>query len=160
MNDPAIASHELPVWRERANYILQADLGDHGMPGRFEQLWARNLGAGRFELCCLPFFTYGYALGDIAVLKAGSGRFRELLGQVLTGSGRGLVRIALTGAPEEHENIHAAVAASGRLHEWRGGGLVAIDIDGTIPEVIREAVEPLTATQRAYLEWGSTRSSG
>jgi hypothetical protein len=160
VNDPEITSHENPAWRDRANYILQADLTDHGMPGLFEQLWARDLGGGRFELCCLPFFTYRYALGDVAVLQHGSDRFPEVLGPVVTGSGRGLLRIALSGRTERREDLHAAVAASGRPHEWRGGGLVAIDIEGAVPDVIWQAIEGLRAREHAEWEWGSTRPTG
>lgn len=32
---------------------------------RSEQLFARQLGPHRFELCCIPFFTYVLSLGDI-----------------------------------------------------------------------------------------------
>jgi hypothetical protein len=151
--DPDVSTHEHPAWRDRADYILQADLTDHGMPGKFEQLWARNLGDGRFELCCLPFFVYGYALGDVAKLQPGSDRFAEVLGSVVTRSGRSLLRVALTGGAERHDDLHAAVAVSGRPHEWRGGGLVAIDIEGAIPDVIKQAIERLAANKRAEWEW-------
>jgi hypothetical protein len=40
MQNENIATHQLPAWGDKANYILQADLSTYGMSGRFEQLWA------------------------------------------------------------------------------------------------------------------------
>jgi hypothetical protein len=28
-------------------------------------LWARQVGDRRFEICCIPFFLYDVALGDV-----------------------------------------------------------------------------------------------
>jgi len=153
--DPGdIAIHDSPVWRDRANYILQADLGAHGLPGRFEQLWSRDLGEGRFEICCLPFFTYGYALGDVVRLEPSTGPFETVLGPIVTRSERALLRVAFRGQADQHEDLHASLAASDRPHEWRGGGLVAIDIDGSVPDVIWQTVEPLRAAGAVEWEWG------
>lgn len=56
------AVHPDPVWRDRSNFVIGARLPE---PGRTEQLWARQLGDRRFELCCIPFFLYDLALGDV-----------------------------------------------------------------------------------------------
>ena len=40
---PEIATHGAPVWKERGNFLIFADLSLAGMPGRWEQLWARQL---------------------------------------------------------------------------------------------------------------------
>jgi hypothetical protein len=149
-----IATHALPVWRDRANYILQADLAQHGLPGRFEQLWARDVGEGQFELCCLPFLTYGFALGDIVSLVPNVGRFEAILGSLVTRSSHDLLRIASTGQVDRHSELHASLAASGRPHEWRGAGLVAIDIEGVIPDVIWQILEPLARAGDLVWEWG------
>jgi len=58
MEPEAAVQHETPVWRERANFIIGAALD---APGKWEQLWARQVGPNRFELCCIPFMTYGLA---------------------------------------------------------------------------------------------------
>lgn len=47
-----IATHDAPAWQERANFIIFADLSSAGMPGRWEQLWARQLGEARDTLRC------------------------------------------------------------------------------------------------------------
>jgi hypothetical protein len=56
--------HLSPVWRERADFIIRADIEEKDSPRRFEQLWARQVGERRFEVCCIPFFVYDLALGD------------------------------------------------------------------------------------------------
>lgn len=86
-----IVIHENPVWRDRANCILQADLTGHGLPGRFEQVWARDLRNGTYELCCLPFFTYGFALGDVVRLEPSKGPFAHVLGPLVSRSERDLL---------------------------------------------------------------------
>lgn len=66
-----------PVWRDRTNYIVKLDLTEHGMPGDFEQCWTRTEDQRLFELCCIPFFTYGQSLGDILKVELGTGRTRS-----------------------------------------------------------------------------------
>ena len=155
--DKDIAVHDNPVWRDRANYILQADLSGHGLPGRFEQLWAQDLGDGTFQLCCLPFFTYGYALGDVVRVEPSEGRFRSVLGPLVSRSEWNLLRVAFRDRrvkDARHEELHAALAASGQPHEWRRGGLVSIGFEGPIPEDIREPVNRLAADGLVQWEWG------
>jgi Domain of unknown function (DUF4265) len=148
-----IAKHDHPVWRERADYILQADLADHGMAGRYEQLWARRVGADHFELCCLPFFTYGYALGDTVGLRVATGPFDRVLGSVVRPSNRALLRVAFL-TSDRHEDLHASLAASDRPHEWRSGGLVAVDIEGHVPEPLWRTIEALASDGHVEWEWG------
>ncbi len=151
--DNEIATHELPVWRDRANSILQADLADHGFPGRYEQLWARDLGEGMYELCCLPFFTYGYALGDVVRLRRAAGRFDSVLGPVVQSSDRLVLRVAFV-EPNRHEELHGALAASDRPHEWRSPGFVAIDIEGQVPEPLWGIIDGLAIAGLVHWEWG------
>jgi hypothetical protein len=35
-----------------------------------EQLWARQVGDRHFELCCIPYFVYDLALGDVVEIDA------------------------------------------------------------------------------------------
>ncbi len=55
-----VFTHTKPVWRSQSNFIIVANLDD----GQ-EQLWARQISATRFSICCIPFFVYNLALGDI-----------------------------------------------------------------------------------------------
>jgi hypothetical protein len=56
-----VAVHLAPVWRERANCLIFANIAEGGLPKRWEQLWARRVGDARFVLCCIPFFAYDRA---------------------------------------------------------------------------------------------------
>ena len=51
------AVHAAPVWREKANFIIRALLPERD---RSEQLWARQIGDQRFEVCRIPFFMSGH----------------------------------------------------------------------------------------------------
>lgn len=60
--------HLNPIWRNKADFIIRAQilpLESSLKPSDWEQLWSRKVSAYTFELCCIPFFIYGYALGDI-----------------------------------------------------------------------------------------------
>lgn len=125
-----VAQHNEPVWGQRADGLLLADLTDHGLPGKWEQLWVRARGIGDFEICCLPFFLYGLALGD--VVTAALDRDGNL---VLTGraksSGRHLLRVAVSSAEHRqviHEAIHRALTGLKLMHEWHRDGYAAIDL--------------------------------
>jgi hypothetical protein len=154
--DPnTVVTHDDPAGRARSNYIAMADLGDHGVPGRYEQLWMRDLGEGRFELCCLPFFTYGYSLGDVIGSKTSSAG--EVLGRVLQPSGHGLLRLSLHAHGPDHELVHAAIERSERPSEWRGDGYVSVDIDDTIPAVIGEVIDRLAPGGDFHWELAGSR---
>ena len=58
------AIHENPVWREKGNFFIAADIGDEAGKREWEQLWSRQIDDSRFEICCIPFFAYNLALGD------------------------------------------------------------------------------------------------
>lgn len=66
--------HREPVWRDRANFVVNAPLPEEG---RYEQLWSRQLSDDCFEVCCIPFFLYDVALGDVVQTKPQAGRKYE-----------------------------------------------------------------------------------
>lgn len=57
-------THQFPVRRDEANFILMFKLDIH-LESDYEQLWMRKLDNGLFEICCIPFFADGLALYDI-----------------------------------------------------------------------------------------------
>lgn len=57
--------------------------------GAHEQLWTRTDDQTTFEICCLPYFTYGLALGDEIAWSA-----IDRLALVSRRSGRRLIRCA------------------------------------------------------------------
>src|ERR1044072_2216153 len=83
-------THAAPVWRDRGDFLIQAELIGEGSVVAIEQLWARQLKEERFEICCIPCFAYDLALGDEVetvdwvvqrvVKKSGHYTFRVLLG--------------------------------------------------------------------------------
>jgi hypothetical protein len=62
-----IISHDFPVWRSKANFIIRLLLKDPDIAqlANSEQIWARQIEKDVFEVCCIPFFAYGLALGDL-----------------------------------------------------------------------------------------------
>lgn len=62
--------HLNPLWREKADFIIAASVQPLNMLSDEkvrEQLWARKISHTKFELCCIPFYAYGLALGDEVV---------------------------------------------------------------------------------------------
>ncbi len=121
-----IASHANPAWIAKSDYLIHADLADHGMPNRAEQLWARKLGDRLFEICCIPFFTYGIALGD-TVETSVDDRVTGVAGK----SGRTTARIAIVDesrTDEIHIALHSILEDLHLVHEWFNAVYVAIDL--------------------------------
>ncbi|WP_418275719.1 DUF4265 domain-containing protein [Isoptericola jiangsuensis] len=76
--------HDEPAWRERANFIVNAALPEQE---RYEQLWCRQVSDDTFEVCCIPFFLYDVALGDL-VQTAPQAEREYVVAGVLRRSGR------------------------------------------------------------------------
>jgi uncharacterized protein DUF4265 len=103
-----VATHAEPARRDEANFIVRLDLTEHGMAGQYEQMWTRTEDQHSFELCCIPFFTYGQSIGDVLEVKAETGQHR-----VLAKSGHRTIRFCFTGdrqAHEQHQVLHGALA--------------------------------------------------
>lgn len=65
MEPDFIATHPHPSWKNEADHIFRCTL--KGADGRleWEQMWGKRNEDGSIVLCCIPFFAYGLALGDI-----------------------------------------------------------------------------------------------
>ena len=144
------AAHSAPVWRSKANFLIHVDLSQAGMAGRWEQLWALRLGGNKFEICCLPFFTYGIALGDTVETQVYSEN-GHIVSKVIRKSGHQLLRVALSkrdDLDELHEIIHSKLVETGHLHEWHASGYLSVDI------AYPSQAEALTVVLRPYAEAG------
>lgn len=119
--------HTEPVWRERSNFIINAELEEGDLPRRFEQLWVRKLGEDRFEICCIPFFLFDVALGDV-VKTAPKGDRKYLLDRVVEPSGRYVFRVWFGESfhPSDYK-VAEQLAALGALLEWSSVTLLAVD---------------------------------
>ena len=136
MNDADIATHEEPAWMAQANFIIVADLGDHGMQGRLEQLWAKQVSDVEFVICCIPFFTYGIALGDRVVTSRREER-RYIIDEVRDRIGRRVARLWMKDVEEGHRaEVKSFIIEQHLLSEWYSGNLLALDIPED-PEVAR-----------------------
>lgn len=60
-------THDFAVWRNKADFVLAVKLTNENVPKpwKWEQIWAREVESNVFEVCCIPFFAYGLALGDL-----------------------------------------------------------------------------------------------
>lgn len=118
--------HQDPVWRERANFIINAELAEVDRPKRFEQLWARQLTDGRFEVCCIPFFIFDLALGDVVATSPRDGR-KYVVDKVIKPSGRYVFRVWFGQSFQPRAEIADELKALGSLIEWSSRNLLAID---------------------------------
>ncbi|MEK6719842.1 MAG: DUF4265 domain-containing protein [Chloroflexota bacterium] len=140
-----MATHREPVWRDASDFLILVDLQAHDLPGHWEQLWVRRLQDETFQLCCIPFYTYGLSLGDIVEATSDDGG-AVVLRRLVRASGHRTVRAALRrNAPEPvHSALHEIVSDLGVPHEWKAGGFVAIDAaDRRVVDLVRERLSPL-----------------
>lgn len=145
-----VAAHSAPVWRSKADFLIHADLSEAGMAGRWEQLWASRVGGNRFEVCCLPFFTYGMALGDTVETQLRP-EDQHIVSKVVQKSGRQLLRAALSKQEDLdtlHEAIHRKLVEMGCLHEWHASGYLSVDISS------QSQADELVAFLKPYAEAG------
>jgi hypothetical protein len=118
--------HQDPVWRERSNFIINAELPEKDRPRRFEQLFARRVGDDRFEVCCIPFALYDVALGDI-VATAPKGDRKYVLKEVAEPSGRYVFRVWFGESFHPRDEVAQELKALGSLTEWSSRNLLAVD---------------------------------
>jgi hypothetical protein len=110
-----------PVWRNSANFIIAAALpGD--LAAGTEQLWARHLDGNRYQVCCIPFFIYDVALGDLVETDS-----EHLVKRVLEKSGRLVFRVWFSPTQQSSADIVESLQHLGSLLEWSSRGLLAVD---------------------------------
>ncbi|MFK3835756.1 DUF4265 domain-containing protein [Microbacterium sp. NPDC087868] len=118
------AVHASPIWRERANFILQARLEE---PWRYEQLWTRRISETEVEVCCIPFFLYDVALGDRVSTRA-EGPWNHIFDRVVEDAGHYGFRVFFPAGTHRHEGtLIAEVRDLGALVEISSKSLLAID---------------------------------
>lgn len=141
------AIHSDPVWRDRANFIIGAPLPEER---RAEQLWAQQVGDQQFEICCIPFFLYDVALGDVVETDAGFDLVR-----VVRPSGRYVFRVWFGESFQRREHIADQLGALGALLEWSSANLLAVDAaDEPRAEMIAEFLAEEQHAGRLMFETG------
>jgi hypothetical protein len=118
--------HQEPVWRERSDFTINAELSEKDRPRRFEQLFVKHLGGDRFEVCCILFFLYDVALGDVVVTSAEDDR-RYVLERIVEPSGRFVFRAWFGESFHPRDEIAAELKRLGSLIEWSSRNLLAVD---------------------------------
>jgi len=117
------AVHRDPIWRDRSSFIIatEIDSGDTGIST--EQLWARKVDDRHFELCCIPFFAYDLALGDLVEVDAG-----YVVRRVTTPSGRYVFRVHFDRVNFDlRDGVVLALTERGALVEWSSPSMFAVD---------------------------------
>lgn len=124
------------------------------MPGSAEQMWARTTGDGMYEICCIPFFTYGIALGHVVTWNNDSG-----VASVVRPGGHKVIRAVFADrnvADAEHGRLHRALVIADCPVEFNGSGYCAIDAEGDESvRAARAALEPFQEAHGVSWEWGT-----
>lgn len=123
-----VVVHPEPLWRDRSNFIVFADIHHPRMPRQWEQLWTRKLDEERYEICCVPFFVYDIALGDQVMVGPQGGK-RYVVQKVVLRSGRFAFRLWFDQSPKKlsrDEMVHRLTDLGGQLEPY-SDRLLALD---------------------------------
>jgi hypothetical protein len=156
-NPSQIVVHEAPVWRDRADVVLRVPVPDAPDGKEWsEQLWARRVGDSRFEVCCIPVATYGYALGDV-VEAPEEGPAAYTVSGVAEAAGHAVLRVWLAESSHETwDELQRLISAHGLLWEFRRPALVAVDLADPVDRGLVEAeLHELEVAGRLRYEIGS-----
>ncbi|WP_028805763.1 DUF4265 domain-containing protein [Streptomyces sp. 142MFCol3.1] len=150
--------HEDPVGRAESNYIAQADLGPFGLDGQIEQLWLQPEEDGTYTVTCIPFMTYGLALGDRVRLSPAA-----RVVEVAQTSGHRVLRTLLRPSADAGRLgrsinlIKNSIKESGLLSEWHGERFVAIDVPpGIAMSTLFALLQREVDEAGAFWEWADT----
>lgn len=129
-----IATHKHPAWITKADCIIRISLDDHEMLGRSEQLWAREISEHVFELCCIPFFPYGFALGDYVEVDE-----EYWIQRIVEKKGHRTLRIAVADdnpqSDENHRVLHSWVENTKHDYEFHTSAYLAVDLPPDCKEI-------------------------
>lgn len=150
------STHRDPVWRDRADFIVQAPLQE---AHRFEQLWCRRVSEDTFEVCCIPFFLYDVALGDVIRTEPHADR-RYVMSGVVASSGRYVFRARFEGSQlGNRDEVLDRLTDLGAWTEWSSHSMVAVDArDAAHGQVIADYLWEQEQLGRLVYETGRTRT--
>jgi hypothetical protein len=148
------ARHANPAWRERADFIIAMNIAETSGRSEWEQLWARKISDRRFEVCCIPFFAYDLALGDIVETDTS-----YLVTGVVEGSGHSTFRVWLQNASEAtRREVEAYLAKQGHRHEFYSEHLISIDSeDDESAQALADFLQSMESSGRLTYETGRSR---
>jgi hypothetical protein len=121
--------HTDPAWRARANFIVNAPLPKSDSGKEYEQLWLRKTDGILYEVCCIPFFLYDLALGDLVEVEILEGDQYQL-GRVAVPSGRYVLRVWFGDAGiATRDEVMRDISDMPVILEWYSSNLLAIDLE-------------------------------
>ncbi|MFJ9639910.1 DUF4265 domain-containing protein [Streptomyces sp. NPDC101178] len=138
--------------------MAMVDLAPFDLVGMREQLWLRkNEEDSGYEVCCIPFYAYGLALGDV-VAKSGTG----IVYGVVSKSGRRVLRVFFADPrppADSRPELRGAVHFVGLLSEWNGDRHVAIDVpDISLMQSVFDSVQKEIKNGTAFWEWSDAKA--
>jgi hypothetical protein len=117
-----IIQHLNPIWAEKANFVIMANLDDSNNEIEKEQLWAQQISANKFEICCIPFFVYSLSLGDEVETDE-----NFVISKITKASGQYTFRIWAENTPKEVRlTITNYLTENNYLYEWYSENLFSI----------------------------------
>ncbi|MFI7276150.1 DUF4265 domain-containing protein [Streptomyces sp. NPDC049879] len=134
-----ICGHAEPAWKAEGDTFLMCDLGGSGLPGRWEQLWAKRTGTDEFVVCAIPLFADGIALGDHVTARPAHG-FDLVVDSVVRSAGNAVLRVYFREGAEVWETqdrqteLIRSVGELGLLSETGLLGHVAISCPWDSPQ--------------------------
>jgi len=152
--------HLNPVWREKANFIIGASvppLEEKSKEEMWEQLWARRIDDKHYEICCIPMFAYGLALGDVVETDR-----RYMIVNVARKSGRVAIRVWFHEKTplEKRDEIVNEILDVECLLEWYSQHLLGIDSDSLLKtQSLDKILRAFQAEGIIEFEYGNPQSS-
>ncbi|MGN7979448.1 DUF4265 domain-containing protein [Microbacterium sp. 22195] len=146
-------THKAAVWRDRSDFVIHAALPDDGA---LEQLWVRRVSEDEFELCCIPFFIYDVALGDV-VQTVAQGGMKYIFDHVVTKSGRYVFRAFFERKQYRYrDSVIGDLVGIGSLFEWSSPSLVAIDVHENAAQEVADYLHRKEQSGHLMYETGKT----
>lgn len=146
-----IATHTEPIWRDRSDHIVRIAFGPGDTNLDTEQLWARRVGPAQFEICCIPFFVYDLALGD--VVEVGP---ENDVTKVVSKSGRFVFGAYVGESDLRPADVEALAGELEAQFEWFGDALIALDArDVEHAELVAARLQDLESQGRLDFETGA-----
>jgi hypothetical protein len=152
--------HLEPAWQARSDFIIAAPVSSDEEPGLHEQLWTRQVAENLFELCCIPFFVYDVALGDV-VETGPVGPRQYVMRRVVKPSGRYVFRAWFGSSSSPHHGVARALVDMGALIEWSSENLLAVDArDASHAQLIANRLAEAEDAGQLIYETGRTSHWG
>ncbi len=118
-----VSTHLSPFWKSKGDSTSFVNVSDEAGRVELEELWGQNLSANSIMVCCIPFFAYDLALGDVVEIDN-----RRVLKKLIAKSGHATLRAWFKDCTRTvSESIAVGLHASGIGIEWSSQNLLAID---------------------------------